>query len=109
MHEDVQAIETLAQQTEKQLPGLKSSLENQFLKLRQTASSKSLFSLMTVKKNMAALIGETREILENYWLQKRRAVVLSNALLSFAASPRPRRPTFAPAPRRRWFASASPI
>jgi hypothetical protein len=80
VHEDVQAVETLSQQTEKQLPGLKSSVENQFLKLRQTASSKSLFSLMTVKKNMAALIGETREILENYWLQKRKAVVLRNAL-----------------------------
>jgi hypothetical protein len=87
VHEDVQAIETLAQQTEKQLPGLKSSLENQFLKLRQTASSKSLFSLMTVKKNMAALIGETREVLENYWLQKRRAVVLRNALLILRGEP----------------------
>jgi hypothetical protein len=87
VHEDVQAIETLAQQAEKQLPGLKSSLENQFLKLRQTASSKSLFSLMTVKKNMAALIGETREILENYWLQKRRAIVLRNALLILRGEP----------------------
>jgi hypothetical protein len=87
VHEDVQAVETLSQQTEKQLPGLKSSLENQFLKLRQTAASKSLFTLINVKKNMAALIGETREILENYWLQKRKAVVLRNALLILRGEP----------------------
>jgi hypothetical protein len=87
VHEDVQAVETLQAQTEKQLPGLKSSLENQFLKLRQTASSKSLFTLINVKKNMAALIGETREILENYWLQKRKAIVLRNALLVLRGEP----------------------
>jgi hypothetical protein len=87
VQEDVQALETLFQQTEKQLPGLKNSLENQFLKLRQTAASKSLFSLVSVKKNMAALIAETREILENYWLQKRRGVVLRNALLVLRGDP----------------------
>jgi hypothetical protein len=87
VQEDVQAVENLSQQTEKQLPGLKSSLENQFLKLRQTASSRSLFSFVNVKKNMVALIGETREILENYWLQKRKAVVLRNALLILRGDP----------------------
>jgi hypothetical protein len=85
--EDAQALETLQQQTEKQLPGLKSSLDNQFLKLRQTASSKSLFTRFSIKSSMQALQGESREILENYWLMKRKAVVLRNALLVIKGDP----------------------
>src|SRR3990172_10974760 len=42
---------------------------------------------MPIKKNGAALTAETREILENYWLQKRKAVVLRNALLIFRGEP----------------------
>jgi hypothetical protein len=83
MSEDAAAIETLAQQTEKQLPGLKSALDTQFLKLRQTASSRSLFTRISIKRTMAQLLAETREVLESYWLIRRKAVLLQNVLLVY--------------------------
>jgi hypothetical protein len=83
MGEDGAAIETLAQQTEKQLPGLKSALETQFLKLRQTASSRSLFTMISIKRTMAQLLTETREVLESYWLARRKAVLLQNVILLY--------------------------
>lgn len=83
MSEDAQALETLSQQTEKQVPGLKSALDNQFLKLRQTAASTSVFTLINIKGNMARILGETREILENFWLTRRKAAILRHALLFY--------------------------
>ncbi len=87
MGEDAHAIETLAAQTERQLPGLKSALDTQFLKVRQTASSKSLFALITIKRTMAQLLAETREVLENYWLTRRKATILRHALLVYKGDP----------------------
>jgi hypothetical protein len=83
MSEDAQALESMAQQTEKQLPGLKSALETQLLKLRQTASSRSLFTLISIKRTLAQLLSETREVLESYWLSRRKALILRNALLIY--------------------------
>ncbi len=83
MAEDAQALETLAAQTEKQLPGMKGALDTQFLKVRQTAGSKSLFTLITIKRTMAQLLAETREVLENYWLTRRKATILRHALLVY--------------------------
>jgi hypothetical protein len=78
--EDVQGIESLLHQTEKQIPGLKGALETQFLKLRQTAATRSLFTLFLLKKSMAQVLDETKETLESFWLARRKAVVLRQAL-----------------------------
>ena len=85
--EDTQALESLSQQTEKQIPGLKSALDTQFLKLRQTASSRSVFTLITLKGTMAQLLGETRETLESFWLAKRKAAILRHALTLYKGDP----------------------
>ena len=85
--EDAQAIETLARQTEKQLPGLKSALETQFLKLRETASSRSVFTLIGIKRAMARLVVESREVLEACWLARRKATVLQKALVFYKGDP----------------------
>jgi hypothetical protein len=81
MSESAQALDQLGQQSERQLPGLKSALDTQFLKLRETASSRSLFSLFNLQKNMSALLEETREMLESFWLMKRKAIILGQARL----------------------------
>jgi hypothetical protein len=78
--EDAQGLERLLQQTERQIPGLKSALDTHFLKLRQTAGSKSLFTLINLKRSMGQLLAETRETLESFWLAKRKAVILRHAL-----------------------------
>ncbi len=83
MTEDVQGLESLLLQTEKQVPGMKSALETQFLKLRSTTGSKSLFTRFTVKGTMDQLLGEIRETLESYWLARRKAGVLRHALMIY--------------------------
>ncbi|MBN2371109.1 MAG: hypothetical protein JXO72_11555 [Vicinamibacteria bacterium] len=83
MTEDVRAIEGLAQQTEKQIPALKSALETQFLKLRETATSRSLFSLFNLKRVMGQILAETRETLESFWLARRKAVIARHALFVY--------------------------
>ena len=83
MAEDAAALESLLQQTEKQLPGLKGALDAQYLKLREAGASKSVFTMLTIKKTMAELLRETREILENYWLMRRKTVVARHAVLIF--------------------------
>jgi hypothetical protein len=85
--EDAQAIESLARQTEKQLPGLKSALDTHFLKLRETASSRSVFTLIGMKRAMARLVTESREVLEAYWLARRKATVLQKALAFYKGDP----------------------
>ncbi len=78
--EDSEALETLLHQTEKQLPGLKGALETQFLKLRQTAASRSPFTVILLKRTMTAALDETKETLESYWLARRKAVIARHAL-----------------------------
>lgn len=85
--EDAQALDSLLQQTEKQIPGLKSALDTQFLKLRQTAASKSLFTRFSLKGTMAQLLAETRETLESFWLARRKATIIRYALAIYKGEP----------------------
>jgi hypothetical protein len=87
LDEDAQALESLAQQTEKQIPGLKSALDTQFLKLRKTAASRSLFSRINLKKAMNQVLAETKETLESYWLARRKGVILRNVLVALRGEP----------------------
>ncbi len=87
MSEDAQAVENLSRQTEKQLPGLKSALDTHFLKLRETASTHSVFTLIGMKRAMARLVTESREVLEAYWLARRKATVLQKALAFYKGDP----------------------
>jgi hypothetical protein len=80
MAEDVEALEGLLHQTEKQVPGLRGALETHFLKFRETASAKSVFTMFTVKGTMGRLLAEARETLEGFWLARRKAVILRQAL-----------------------------
>jgi hypothetical protein len=85
--EDARAVEALARQTEQQLPGLKAALETQLLKVRQTASSRSLFTRISIRRSLAGLLAESRDVLESHWLARRKAVVLRNALLIYKGEP----------------------
>jgi hypothetical protein len=87
MAEDLQSLESLGAQTEKQIPGLKGALETQFLKLRQTASSRSLLTRFTLKNTMTQLLAEAKETLESFWLAKRKAVVVGQALAFYKGDP----------------------
>lgn len=85
--EDLRAVETLAQQVEKQVPGLRSALETQFLKMRQTAGSRSVFTMIGMKATMERILAESREVLENFWLTRRKAVILRHALGFYKGDP----------------------
>lgn len=85
--EDAQTLETLLHQTEKQIPGLKSALETHFLKLRETAASRSPFTVLLLKRTMAALLEETKQTLESFWLARRKAVIARQASSVYRGDP----------------------
>jgi hypothetical protein len=87
MAEDVAALETLRTQTEKQVPGLKSTLEKKFLELRETAQSRSLFTRFTLQNTMAGLLAQTRETLEASWRSRRKAAILRQAVAFLKGDP----------------------
>ncbi|MBI2837555.1 MAG: hypothetical protein HYX75_04535 [Acidobacteria bacterium] len=92
VEEDIAALTGMLQQTETQLPGLKSALETQLLKIREAGASRSLLTRINLRRTMAALLEETKERFESFWLARRKATILQNAIAVYKGDPSSREP-----------------